>query len=95
VLGDEPFRQADAAIDSYARAWALTSFLVQTRKEAFVSYLRMLADKEPLADDSPDQREREFAAAFGATPAEMEEPLLKYVTRLSAETARRAARAAE
>ena len=95
VLGDEPFRQADTAIDAYARAWALTSFLVQTRKEAFVAYLRMLAEKEPLADDSPEQREKEFTAAFGASPAALEEPLLKYVARVSADAGRRGSRAPE
>jgi hypothetical protein len=82
VLGDEPFRRPDQAVDAYARAWALTFYLAQTRKAAFVAYLRGIARKEPLADDSPEERLREFTEAFGATPAALEEPMLRYLARL-------------
>jgi len=82
VLGDEPFRRPDQAVDAYARAWALTFYLAQTRKAAFVAYLRGIARKEPLADDSPAERLRDFTDAFGATPAALEEPMLRYLARL-------------
>jgi hypothetical protein len=82
VLGDEPFRRPDEALDAYSRAWALTFFLTQTRKAAFVSYLRTISRKEPLADDSQEERLRDFKAAFGASPADLEEPLLRHMTRL-------------
>jgi hypothetical protein len=82
VLDDEPFRRADEAVDNYARAWALTYFLVQTRKEAFVSYLQTLAEKPPLAADSPEIRRQDFLDAFGSTPEQLEEPLLKFMARL-------------
>ena len=81
VIGDEPFREADGAIDAYARAWALTAFLAQTRKQALVDYLATVGAKPPLGDDSPDQRRRDFVAAFGAEPNELEEPLLKFLAR--------------
>ena len=84
VLSDEPFRQPDAALDAYARAWAITYFLVQTRKAAFVDYLQLIARKEPLADDDVEERRRDFIAAFGVAPAALEEPLLKFMTRLRA-----------
>jgi hypothetical protein len=86
VLGDEPFRRPDEALDAYSRAWALTFFLAQTRKAAFVGYLRTISRKEPLADDSPEERLRDFKAAFGASPADLEEQLFKYMTRLRAGT---------
>ena len=82
VLADEPFRHAEDAIDAYARAWALTYFLVQTRKAAFVSYLKTIGKKQPLEDDSPAQRLHEFTQAFGVTPAAIEEPVMKFVVRL-------------
>jgi len=81
IEGDEPFRDAAGAIDAYAKAWALTAFLVQTRKPALVAYLRTLSAKPPLSDDSPEQRRAEFVAAFGVEPAELEEPLLKFLAR--------------
>jgi len=82
VLEDEPFRRADEALDTYARSWALTYFLVQTRKDAFVAYLQKLAEREPLAADSPESRRQDFIDAFGAPPAALEEPLLKFMARL-------------
>jgi hypothetical protein len=81
VIGDEPFREADGAIDAYARAWALTAFLAQTRKQALVDYLATVGAKPPLGPDSPDQRRRDFVAAFGAEPNDLEEPLLKFLAR--------------
>jgi hypothetical protein len=82
VLGDEPFRRPDEALDAYSRAWALTFFLIQTRRAAFVDYLRTIARKEPLADDSEEERLREFTAAFGASPAALEEPLMRFMVKL-------------
>ena len=82
VLGDEPFRRPDEALDAYSKAWALTFFLMQTRKAAFIGYLRTISRKEPLADDSPEERLRDFKTAFGAAPQDLEEPLLKYMARL-------------
>jgi hypothetical protein len=84
VLRDEPFRHPDEALDAYSRAWALTFFLTQTRKAAFVGYLRTISRKGPLTDDSQEERLRDFKTAFGASPKDLEEPLFKYMTRLRA-----------
>jgi hypothetical protein len=48
----------------------------------FVDYLRTIALKEPLADDSEEERLREFTAAFGASPAALEEPLMRFMVKL-------------
>jgi hypothetical protein len=82
VVDDQVFREAEGAVDAYARAWAVTFFLMQTRREAFVDYLRTIARKEPLADDSAEERLRDFTEAFGAAPAALEEPLLRFMSRL-------------
>lgn len=81
VAGDEPFRDADEGLDAYARAWALTAFLAQTRKAALADYLALVAAKAPLGPDDPDQRRRDFVEAFGVEPRELEEPLLKFLAR--------------
>jgi len=81
VLSDDPFRDPDEGVDAYARAWALTAFLAQTRKAELADYMATMAAKEPLSDDDPDLRRREFVAAFGAEPADLEEPLLKFLAR--------------
>lgn len=82
VRADDAFRAADTAEDAYARAWALTHFLAQTRKEQFAAYLRILAAKQPFAADSPDQRERDFRAAFGEPPDALEEAVHRSMARL-------------
>jgi hypothetical protein len=82
VLGDEPFRRADEALDAYARAWALTYFLLQTKRESFIDYLRTLSRKEPLVEDSPETRRQDFIDAFGGPPAAFEEPLAKFMARV-------------
>jgi len=82
VSDDAPFRAADTAVDAYASAWALTWFLLETRKPQLVAYVRTQAAKPALADDSPEQRLREFEAAFGATPADLEPQLLRHISRL-------------
>ena len=82
VRDDEAFRRADEAIEAYARAWALTYFLMQTRRESFVGYLRTLSRQEPLSEDDPEARVRAFVAAFGGPPQSLEEPLAKFMARL-------------
>jgi hypothetical protein len=88
VTDDERFRSAEAPLDAYAAAWALTRHLIDTRKRAFVEYARLQAAKQPLAADSSDQRRREFEAAFGATPAEIESDVVKAMARLASRPAR-------
>ena len=81
VHGDEPFRAAEGAIDAYARAWALTAFLAQTRKAALVDYITAVGAKPPLSPDGPEERLRDFVAAFGVEPNELEQPLMKFLAR--------------
>jgi hypothetical protein len=83
VSSDEPFRSAEEAVDAYAAAWGLVRHLLETRRAEFIEYMRMLAAKRPLADDSPRQRLAEFEAAFGATPAKLEDAVVKALARLA------------
>jgi hypothetical protein len=82
VRDDEPFRHADTALDAYAAAWALSHHLLQTRKPEFVAYLHSLAVKQPLAEDSPEARLREFQEAFG-DPTAVEQRVIKAAARLA------------
>ncbi len=81
VRGDEPFRASEGAIDAYARAWALTAFLAQTRKGALVEYINAIGAKPPLSPDGPEERLRDFVAAFGVEPHQLEQPLMKFLAR--------------
>ena len=79
---DEAFRRADAATDAYARCWAVTAYLIKTKKPAFVAYLQGLAKKNPCAADSAQQRIEEFTAAFGQPDAALEQAVAAFVARL-------------
>jgi hypothetical protein len=83
IAADDRFRAADGAVDAYAVAWAVTRHLVETRKRQFIAYLRTQAAKEPLADDSPAQRLRDFEDAFDASPAAIEDEVVKAMARLA------------
>ena len=82
VRGDEAFRDPGEALDAYAGAWAATAFLIQTRKGAFVDYLRSMSLKEPLGEDDAGRRLDDFSAAFGADPESMEEAIVKFIARM-------------
>lgn len=47
---DSRFRNPDTAGDAYAEAWALTYFLIRTRKKQYISYLRELSQGQPLVE---------------------------------------------
>jgi hypothetical protein len=82
IVADDRFRDADTALDAYAAGWALAWFLLETRRDQFVHYLRILAAKPPLGHDSRDRRLADFVAAFDTTPAELEQALLRHMARL-------------
>lgn len=78
--------QADALLtnpkslpDAYAEAWALTYFLIQTRKEAYVDYLKKISTKKVLTWDKPADRLRDFREAFGDDLQELDREFLKYL----------------
>ncbi len=82
IRSDQAFRDPDTALDAYAVAWATTHHLLQTRKPDLAGYLRLLAVKQPLADDPPEERLRQFQAAFG-DPAELEQEVFKAAAKLA------------
>ncbi len=82
VVADEPFRRAEDGLDAYARAWALTHFLMKTKRGAFADYLRAIAAKRPCGDDSPERRLEEFTAAFGVGPDALEADVQRTMARL-------------
>jgi hypothetical protein len=78
LLDDKRFRDSAAAPDAYAEAWALTYFLLQTRGEAYVRYLKTLAEQKPLVDVSPQQRLADFKRFFGDDLVTLENEFLRY-----------------
>lgn len=69
VVDDKRFRDARGAIAAYGEAWAMNHFLMQRRTKDYVAYLKLVAAKPPAQMQTPQERLREFTAAFGEIDA--------------------------
>jgi len=82
ISSDASFQSADQLADAYAESWALTYYLVRSDRQAFDKYLSALQNRKPLEAVDATTRLREFEAATGASLAEIEERLVKYMSRV-------------
>lgn len=65
IRSDDSFLKADQSRAAYAESWALTFYLLRARREEAVTFLKTIQLKPRLIADSPDDRVRDFQAAFG------------------------------
>jgi Protein of unknown function (DUF1570) len=81
LVGDKRFRDPATATDAYAEAWALNYFLLRspTRGEAYVKYLKALAEQTPLVDVEPADRIKQFKQFFGEDLSALEADFLRFM----------------
>ena len=84
LADDMRYRNAATATDAYAEGWALTYFLIKTRRKEYVDYLRMLSQGKPLAEKTKRQRITEFETAFGMTLSQLDKAFIAYMRRVRA-----------
>lgn len=77
-----PAATVQVAGDAYAEAWALNYFLINTKSKQYGAYLKVLAEKDPLVTDEPEERLAEFRRAFGDDLKTLDRDFLRYVTKL-------------
>ena len=65
IRSDASFLKADQSRAAYSESWALTFFLLKTRRDDAVAYLKTIQRKPRLIADTSDDRLREFQTAFG------------------------------
>jgi hypothetical protein len=75
------FRDPQTAVDAYADAWALNYYLIKYEPKAYTEYLKQLAEKRPLVDDTPEERLAEFREHFGELK-KLEQEFLKTMSRV-------------
>lgn len=80
LSADEKFHSANTALDAYSEAWALSYYLIRTRRAQYVEYLAKIASKEALEKDESQERLDEFEAVFGPID-EVEQDFLKWILR--------------
>lgn len=79
---DKRFRTAATSADAYAEAWALNYFLIRTRREDYVKYLKALADQTPQVFLEPAERIKQFQQFFGDDLAALETEFLRYMQKV-------------
>ncbi len=82
VKDNSRFGNADAAIDAYAEAWALTYFLIRTRIRDYTQYLKLVSQNQPFDWDKPEERLAEFQSVFGSDLAKLNREFLSFTRRL-------------
>ncbi len=82
LADDMRFRNASTATDAYAEGWALTYFLIKTKRDEYVEYLKQLSTGRPLAEKTPRERIESFELAFGDTLANLDKQFLTYMQRV-------------
>jgi hypothetical protein len=65
IANSQRFRNAATAPEAYAEAWALNYYLLRRRSEEYLAYLRELAQRTPLVNETDADRLAAFQAAFG------------------------------
>ncbi len=77
ISDDKRIRDARAALDAYAEAWALNYYLIRNHPKQYLAYLQMLSEKKQLFWDSPQTRLKEFQAAFGDNLGQLDADFLR------------------
>jgi hypothetical protein len=75
------FRNPHTAFDTYADAWALNYYLIKYQPKAYTEYLKLMADKRPLIEDTPEARLAEFREHFGDLN-KLQQDFLKQMSRV-------------
>lgn len=79
---DEPFRNEQTGLASYADAWALNHFLLNRRSDEMVEYLKYTSSQPPLTEKTPAERLADFKKFFGDDLAKLEEDFIDYMRKL-------------
>jgi len=80
LTNDSLFQTMGTVQEAYAESWTLTWFLMKTRPEKYLEYVRKMGEKPILIWDSHEERLEDFESVFG--PVEkLEKEFLRYVKR--------------
>ncbi|MEM6692760.1 MAG: DUF1570 domain-containing protein [Planctomycetota bacterium] len=82
IESNRRFESASTAGAAYGESWALTYFLIRTRKNEYIDYLARLRATPLLAELSPSERVAMFCEAFNADLNEIDKQFRRYMLRL-------------
>ena len=82
LADDSRFNNASTALAAYGESWALTYFLIKTRREKYVSYLRELSKGKRLIERTKKERIEMFESSFGETIVGLDKAFVTYMRRI-------------
>ena len=82
LANDDRYRNPATAPDAYAEGWALTYFLIKTKRREYVGYLKLLSEGKPLAEKTKKERIDVFEEAMGCTLVELDKSFVSYMSRI-------------
>ncbi len=71
-----------AGLDAYSEAWALSFYLIETRRADYARYLQKVAARDPLVPYIAEDRLADFQSCFGKDLAYFEGQYLLFIDRL-------------
>jgi len=81
IESDSEFLDASQMGEAYAKAWALTHFLLREEKVGMQKFLESVSSRKPMVGLTAAERIEEFQKAFGKMPDEMERDLVSFIKR--------------
>jgi len=81
LIEDKRFHDPKQIPDAYSEAWGLNHFLANRRRDQYVAYLKRLAEKKPLVEETPQDRLALFKECFGDLRT-VDEEFLRYMRKL-------------
>ncbi len=82
LADDTRYRNTASTSDAYAEGWALTYFLIKTRRPEYVDYLKSLSQGKPLAERTQRERIDMFEKAMKKTLVEIDKDFVDYMRRV-------------
>jgi len=77
LTGDDLFKSS--VLDAYSEAWAFSFFLIETRPRPYAEYLRLIAERNPLAAYSGPERLADFKKAVSSDLPVLEAEFLRFI----------------
>lgn len=82
LADDTRFRQEASASDAYSEAWAMTYFLLRTKKKEYIEFLKTLSEGKPLETRGARERIALFEKAIGIDLATLDRQFLAYMAKV-------------
>lgn len=82
ISSDAAFQNPRTVAFAYGQSWALTHFLLRTKRKEYCDYLEHLRQKQPLGEEDAATRMAEFKTFFGDDLEKFEIIFLRYMRRI-------------